>query len=132
MHVGMNKTLWSTIIGKWVPLDREEACLHKFKTKRNIISIVSLRRSNAKGKMPKFMQHRYEVSMFINHAMTHTHCYGTIELQKPSMHSLPKVLTKNFQQFDVKVICLLLPNWWDGKVNGECLDAWLWKYVVYN
>jgi hypothetical protein len=55
MHAKMNKTLWPTIIGKWVPLSREETCLYKFKTERNIISIVSLKRSNEKGKMHEFM-----------------------------------------------------------------------------
>jgi hypothetical protein len=52
----MNKILWLTNIGKWVPLDREEACLYKFKTEQDILSIVSLSRSNAKGKIPKLMQ----------------------------------------------------------------------------
>ncbi len=56
MHVNMNKILWLTNIGKWVPLDREEACLYKFKTEQDILSIVSLSRSNAKGKIPKLMQ----------------------------------------------------------------------------
>jgi hypothetical protein len=80
MHAGINKTLWPTIVGEWVPLDREEACLYKFKTERDITSIGSLRRrSTLKGEMPVFMQPQYEVSMFINHAMN-IHHYGITEL----------------------------------------------------
>jgi hypothetical protein len=94
MHAGINKTLWPTIVGEWVPLDMEEARLYKFKTERDITSIGSLRKSAAKGEMPMFMQQRYEVSMFINHVMNHIHHYGTTELREPGVQSLPKVLTK--------------------------------------
>jgi hypothetical protein len=94
MHAGINKTLWPMIVGEWVPLDREEARLYKFKTERDITSIGSLRKSAAKGEMPMFMQQRYEVSMFINHAMNHIHHYGTTELRESGVQSLPKVLTK--------------------------------------
>jgi hypothetical protein len=94
MHAGINKTLWPTIVGEWVPLDCEEARLYKFKTERDITSIGSLRRSTAKGEVLVFMQQRYEVFMFINHAMNHIHRYGTTELREPGVQSLPKVLTK--------------------------------------
>jgi hypothetical protein len=93
MHAGINKTLWPTIVGEWVPLDREEACLYKFKTERDITSIGSLR-STAKGEMPVFMRQRYEVPMVINHAMDYIHCYGTTELRGPGVQSLHRVLTK--------------------------------------
>jgi hypothetical protein len=94
MHAGINKTLWPTIVGEWVPLDKKQCCLYKFKVERKIISIGSLKRSITKGERPVFMQQQYEVSMFINHAMSHIHHYGTIELRKPSVQSLPEVLTK--------------------------------------
>ncbi len=94
MHAGINKTLWPTIVGEWVPLDENQSCLYKFKTERDITSIRSLRRSTAKGEMLVFMQQQYEVSMFINHAMSHIHRYGTIELREPGVQSLPHVLTK--------------------------------------
>jgi len=94
MHAGINKTLWPRIVGEWVPLDSEQSRLYKFKTERDITSIGSLRRSAAKGEMPVFMQQRYEVSMFINHAMDHIHHYGTTELREPGVQSLHKVLTK--------------------------------------
>jgi hypothetical protein len=41
MHVGINKTLWPTIVGEWVTLDREQFHLYKFKIERNITSIGS-------------------------------------------------------------------------------------------
>jgi len=94
MCAGINKTLWPTIVGEWVPLDREEACHYKFKTQRDITSIGSLRRSTAKGEMPVFMRQQYEVPMVINHAMDYIHCYGTTELRGPGVQSLDRVLTK--------------------------------------
>jgi hypothetical protein len=95
MRAGISKTLWPSIIGKWIPLDREDACLYTFKTERNIYSIRSLRRSHAKKKEPiLFMQQRYEVPFFINHAMSHIHYYENTELRGPGVQSLPKVVTK--------------------------------------
>jgi len=94
MHAGINKTLWPTIVGEWVPLDKEQCRLYKFKVEREIASIGSLRRSTAKGERHVFMQQRYEVKMFINHAMSHIHHYGTTELREPGVQSLSKVLTK--------------------------------------
>jgi hypothetical protein len=90
MHAGINKTLWSTIVGEWVPLDSEQSCLYKFKIERDITSIGSLRRSSAKGEMHVFMQQRYEVSMFINHAMDHIHHYGTTKLRNLVCNHYPR------------------------------------------
>jgi len=95
IRAGISKTLWPSIVGKWIPLDREEACLYTFKTDQNIYSIGSLRRSHAERKEPiLFMQQRYEVPFFINHAMSHIHYYENTELQGPGVQSLDKVLTK--------------------------------------
>ncbi|CAK9189708.1 unnamed protein product [Sphagnum troendelagicum] len=95
MRAGISKTLWPSIIGKWIPLDREDACLYTFKTERHIYSIRSLRRSHAARKEPiLFMQQRYEVPFFINHAMSHIHYYENTELRGPGVQSLPKVVTK--------------------------------------
>jgi hypothetical protein len=95
IRAGISKTLWPSIIGKWIPLDREEACLYTFKTHRNIYSIRSLKRSHAERKEPiLFMQQRYEVPFFINHAMSHIHYYENTELRGPGVQSLPKVVTK--------------------------------------
>ncbi len=90
----IRKTLWPSIIGKWIPLDREEACLYTFKTYRNIYSIGSLRRSHGERKEPVFMRQRYEVLFFINHAMSHIHRYENTELRGPGVQSLDKVLKK--------------------------------------
>ncbi|CAM6071363.1 unnamed protein product [Sphagnum tenellum] len=95
MRAGISKTLCPSIIGKWIPLDREEACLYTFKTERNIYSIRSLKRSHAERKEPiLFMQQRYEVPFTINHAMSHIHYYENTELRGPGVQSLNKVLTK--------------------------------------
>ncbi|KAH8973328.1 hypothetical protein BDL97_01G040700 [Sphagnum fallax] len=95
VDAGISKTLCPPIIGKWIPLDREDACLYTFKTERNIYSIRSLRRSHAERKEPiSFMQQRYEVPFFINHAMSHIHCYENTLLQGPGLQTLPKVVTK--------------------------------------
>ncbi|CAM6045591.1 unnamed protein product [Sphagnum compactum] len=85
IHAGINKTLWPTIVGKWFPLDREEARLYKFKADRDIHSIGSLMR---------FMQQKYEVPFVINHAMSHIHYYEDIELRGPGVKSVERVLTK--------------------------------------
>ncbi|CAM6066784.1 unnamed protein product [Sphagnum tenellum] len=85
IHASINKTLWPTIIGKWFPLDREEARLYKFKTDRDIHSIGSLMR---------FRQQKYEVLFFINHAMSHIHYYEDRALQGPGVKSVDRVLTK--------------------------------------
>jgi hypothetical protein len=85
IHAGINKTLWPTIVGKWFPLDREEACLYKFKTDRDIHSIGSLMR---------FMQQKYEVLFVINHAMSHIHYHEDKELRGPGVKSVDRVLTK--------------------------------------
>jgi len=85
IHAGINKTLWPTIVGKWFPLDREEARLYIFKTDRDIYSIGSLMR---------FMQQRYEVLFVINHAMSHIHYYEDKELRGPGVKSVDQVLTK--------------------------------------
>ncbi len=94
IHAGISKTLSPSIIGEWIPLDREEARFYSFKIYRNIYSIGSLKTSHAKGKEPMFMQQRYEVFFYINHAMSHIHCYEDTELRGPGVQSLDKVLTK--------------------------------------
>jgi len=94
IRAGISKTLWPAIVGNWIPLDREEARFYTFKTNRNIYSIGGLRRSHAKRKEPMFMQQRYEVPFFINHAMSHIHYYENTELRGPGVQSLNKVLTK--------------------------------------
>ncbi|KAH8973309.1 hypothetical protein BDL97_01G039300 [Sphagnum fallax] len=85
IHAGINKTLWPTIVGKWFPLDREEARLYIFKTNRDIHSIGSLMR---------FMHQRYEVPFVINHAMSHIHYYEDKELRGAGVKSVDRVLTK--------------------------------------
>jgi hypothetical protein len=85
IDAGINKTFWPTIVGKWFPLDREEARSYIFKTKRDIHSIGSLMR---------FMPQRYEVPFFINHAMSHIHYYEDKELRGPGVKSIDRVLTK--------------------------------------
>jgi len=94
IHAGISKTLCPSIIGELIPLDREEACFYSFKTYRNIYSIGSLMRSLAKWKKPMFIQQRYEVFFYINHAMSHIHYYEDTELRGPGVQSLDKVLTK--------------------------------------
>jgi hypothetical protein len=94
IHAGISKILWPSIIGKWIPLDREEARFYSFETYRNIYSIGSLKTSHAKRKEPVFMQQRYEVFFYINHAMSHIHYYEDTELRGPGVQSLDKVLTK--------------------------------------
>jgi hypothetical protein len=85
INAGINKTLWPTIVGKWFPLDTEEARLYIFKADRDIYSIGSLMR---------FMQQRYEVLFVINHAMSHIHYYKDKELRGPGVKSVDRVLTK--------------------------------------
>jgi hypothetical protein len=94
IHAGINKTLWPTIVGKWFPLDREEARLYIFKTDRDIHSIGSLMRLHANMENPMFMQQRYEVPFVINHAMSHIHYYEDKELRGPGVKSVDRVLTK--------------------------------------
>ncbi len=80
IRAGISKNLWPAIVGNWIPLDREEARFYTFKTDRNIYSIGSLRRSHAKRNEAMFMQQRYEVPFFINHAMSLIHYYENTEL----------------------------------------------------
>jgi len=94
INAGISKILWPSIIGKWIPLDREEARFYSFETYRNIYSIRSLRMSHAKREEPMFMQQKYGVFFYINHAMSHIHCYENTELRGPGVQSLDKVLTK--------------------------------------
>jgi hypothetical protein len=94
IHAGINKTLWPTIVGKWFPLDREEARLYIFKTDRDIHSIGSLMRLHANMKKPMFMQQKYEVPFVLNHAMSHIHYYEDKELKGPGVKSVDGVLTK--------------------------------------
>jgi hypothetical protein len=85
ISAGINKTLWPTIVGKWFPLDREEARSYIFKTDRDIYSTGSLMR---------FMQQRYEVPFVINHAMSHIHQHENRTLEGPGQKSVDGVLTK--------------------------------------
>ncbi|KAH9574106.1 hypothetical protein CY35_01G038000 [Sphagnum magellanicum] len=94
IHAGINKTIWPTIVGKWFPLDREEARLYIFKTDRDIHSIGSLMRLHVNMEKPMFMQQRYEVPFVINHAMSHIHYYEDKELRGPGLKSVDRVLTK--------------------------------------
>jgi hypothetical protein len=94
INAGISKILWPSIIGKWIPLDREEARFYSFETYRNIYSIGSLRMSREKREEPMFMQQKYGVFFYINHAMSHIHCYENTELRGPGVQSLDKVLTK--------------------------------------
>jgi len=94
IRAGISKTLSPSIIGKWIPLDREEARFYSFETYRNIYSIGSLETSHAKRKEPLFMQQRYGVLFYINHAMSHIHYHEDTELRGPGVQSLDKVLTK--------------------------------------
>jgi len=94
IHAGINKTVWPTIVGKWFPLDREEARLYIFKTDRDIYSIGSLMRLHVNMEKPMFMQQRYEVPFVINHAMSHIHYYEDKELRGPGLKSVDRVLTK--------------------------------------
>jgi hypothetical protein len=85
IHAGINNTFSPTIVGKWFPLDREEARLYIFQTNRDIHSIGSLMR---------FMNQRYEVLFVINHAMSHIHYYKDQKLEGPGVKSVERVLTK--------------------------------------
>ncbi|CAK9860356.1 unnamed protein product [Sphagnum jensenii] len=85
IHAGINNTFSATIVGKWFPLDREEARLYIFQTNRDIHSIGSLMR---------FMNQRYEVLFLINHAMSHIHYYKDQKLEGPGEKSVDRVLTK--------------------------------------
>ncbi len=91
----MSNTFRPVIVGHWIPTNEDEDCLYKFKTDRNIYPLGNLRRSHAERKEPiLFMQQRYEVLFFINHAMSHIHYYENTELRGPGVQSLNKVLTK--------------------------------------
>jgi hypothetical protein len=95
IHAGISKTLWPSIIGEWIPLDTADTCEYRFKTDRNIYSIRSVKRSIERRKKPiLFMQQKYEVPFFINHAMSHIHCYKNTKLQGPGLQLLAKVLEK--------------------------------------
>ncbi len=95
IHAGISKTLWSSIIGEWIPLDTADACGYTFKTDRNIYSIRNVRRSIERRKEPiLFMQQKYKVLFLINHAMSHIHCYKNTELRRPGLQLLAKVLEK--------------------------------------
>jgi hypothetical protein len=94
IHAGISKTLWPSIIGEWIPLDREEVRFYSFKTYRNIYSIKNLRTSLAKNEEPEVLEQRYGVFFYINHAMSHIHYYKDTELRGPGVQSLDKVLTK--------------------------------------
>jgi hypothetical protein len=85
IHAGINNTFSPTIVGKWFPLDREEARLYIFQTNRDIHSIGSWR---------KFKNQRYEVLFLINHAMSHIHYYKDQKLEGPGVKSVERVLTK--------------------------------------
>jgi hypothetical protein len=85
IHASINNTFSPTIVGKWFPLDREEARLYIFQTNRDIHSIGSLMR---------FMNQRYEVLFLINHAMSHIHYYKDQKLEGPGMKLVDRVLTK--------------------------------------
>jgi hypothetical protein len=85
IHVGINKTLSPTIVGKWFPLDREEVRSYIFKTDRDIYSI---------GSLTRFMQQRYEVPFVIKHAMSHIHHHENKKLEGPGQKSVEGVLIK--------------------------------------
>jgi hypothetical protein len=93
-HAGISKTFRPAIVGNWIPKDEDEHCLYKFKTNRNIYSIGNLRRSHAEKKEPMFMQQRYEVPFFINHAMSHIHHYENKKLHGLGMKLINRVLVK--------------------------------------
>jgi len=90
IRAGISNTFRASIIGEWIPLDREEAC-YTFKTDRDIYSLQSFRSPDAPI---FFMKQRYEVWFKINHAMSHIHHYTDTQLGGPGVLSLDKVLTK--------------------------------------
>jgi hypothetical protein len=94
IHAGISQTLSPSIIGKWIPLDNEEARFYSFETDQNIYSIGSLETSHKKRKEPLFMQQRYGVFFYINHAMSHIQYHKDTELRGAGVQSLDNVLTK--------------------------------------
>jgi hypothetical protein len=94
INAGISNTLRPAIVGNWIPKDENEHCLYKFKTNRNIYSIGNLMSSHAEKKEPMFMEQRYEVPFFINHAMSHIHHHKNKELEGPGLKSVDRVLIK--------------------------------------
>jgi hypothetical protein len=64
-------TFWPTIIGEWDALDMDRKCKYNFKTSRDITSIQDLRQSHRNGEELQYIQQRYVVPLWVNHAMTH-------------------------------------------------------------
>jgi hypothetical protein len=67
--LGIGGTFAPNIIGEWDALDESRTCEYKFETQRDISSIENLRQS--RGPDPERIQQRYEVPLWVNHAMTH-------------------------------------------------------------
>jgi hypothetical protein len=72
----------------------DETCMYSFKTERDITSVKDLMRSNVARNIPYYMRQRYQVPLYVNHAMTHIHCYETTTLQGAGEQRLEHVLIK--------------------------------------
>jgi hypothetical protein len=94
LHSGTCRTFWPTIIGEWDALDMDETCMYSFKTERDITSVKDLMKSNDARNIPYYMRQQYQVPLYINHAMTHIHCYEMTTLQGAGEQRLEHVLIK--------------------------------------
>lgn len=94
LHSGTCRTFWRTIIGEWDTLDMDETCMYSFKTECDITSVKDLMKSNVARNIPYYMRQRYQVPLYVNHAMTHIHCYEMTTLQGAGEQRLEHVLIK--------------------------------------
>jgi hypothetical protein len=96
ISVGIGRTFWPSIVGEWDNLDTSKKSKYSFKTKRDITSVVGLRRSHANREEPQSFQQSYEVPLWVNHAMTHIfHSHKIIELRGPGGRRINHVIGTN-------------------------------------